>query len=70
MFGLMGYFALYVRYSMSMSALVMLFLLMTVVSMFFVGLYADIAEALYISFLADEYQLEDGVIQTIDGPTT
>jgi hypothetical protein len=43
MLGFMGYFALYVRYSMSMSALILLFFIMIVISMFFVGLYADVA---------------------------
>ena len=56
MLGFIGYFALYIRYSMSMSGLMLLFFLILVISMFFVGLYADIGEAFNIIFLADEYR--------------
>lgn len=47
---------------MVMSALTLLLFLLLVISMFFVGIYADVAEALNILFLADEYRLEGGAL--------
>ena len=50
---------------MVMSALTMLFFFLLMISMYFVGIYADVAEALNILFLADEYRSERGFLNLV-----